>query len=42
MSPAMATSGTESSAAVATPVTAFIMPGPTCTSTTPGLPDARA
>ena len=38
MSPAIATSGTESSAAVATPVTAFIIPGPTCSSSTPGLP----
>ena len=38
----MATIGTESIAAVATPVTAFIMPGPTCTSSTPGLPVARA
>ncbi len=41
-SPAIATSGTESSAAVATPVTAFIIPGPTCSSTTPTSPVARA
>ena len=38
----MATSGTESRVAVATPVTAFIMPGPTCSSSTPGCPDIRA
>ncbi len=42
MSPEMAINGTESRAAVATPVTAFIIPGPTCMSTTPGLPVARA
>jgi hypothetical protein len=27
---------------VATPVTAFIIPGPTCSSSTPGFPDTRA
>ena len=27
---------------MATPVTAFIIPGPTCSSSTPGLPDTRA
>ncbi len=37
MSPVIATSGTESSAAVATPVTAFIMPGPTCSEQHAGL-----
>jgi hypothetical protein len=42
MSPEIVISGTESNAAVATPVTAFIIPGPTCTSRTPGLPVARA
>ena len=42
MSPLIATSGTESIAAVSTPVTALVMPGPTCTSNTPGLPVARA
>jgi hypothetical protein len=38
----MVTSGTESSAAVAIPVTAFISPGPTWTSSTPGWPVIRA
>jgi hypothetical protein len=42
MSPLITTSGTESMAAVRTPVTALVIPGPTCTSTTPGFPVARA
>ena len=40
--PVMTTSGMESSAAVAIPVTALVRPGPTCVSTTPGFPETRA
>ena len=40
--PVMTTSGTESMWAVAMPVTALVAPGPEVTSTTPGLPVARA
>ena len=36
------TTGIESSAAFATPVVAFVSPGPRCVSSTPGLPEARA
>src|SRR5579871_3313173 len=34
--------GIESSAALATPVVAFVKPGPRCVKSTPGLPEARA
>ena len=40
--PVMATSGTESSMAVAMPVTRFVAPGPDVAMTTPTLPVARA
>lgn len=40
--PVMATRGTESSMAVAIPVTRFVAPGPEVAMTTPGFPVARA